>query len=235
MIVEGEPPVSNIFGRISLAAMFLGTIQGGLNFTPVTQIKVPAFLLGIVGGLGVGAGVAVLGMMGFGWRWYAQHYEQVHEGDPPRLPANNGPAMARGGGGGPAMARGGRGGPRGGGSASNASAKNQLESLITTLDLVTHERPTVKLTAEQKQKIREQIQKVLEKDALLESDAKEALDALQAILKDQRKSLEEAGYRWPDEADGKKDAPSPPPNPFREGADSKHLKSLQGQLEEKKT
>src|SRR5262245_53562487 len=179
----------SLYVYLAIGGAVLMLMAIGLYYVPVPQMKLPAFLLGIVGGVGVGAGVAVIGLMGFGYRWYAQIYENQ---TPRRMSmggGGGGQAMmggggggapkAEGGGGGPAMAGGG-GGHRGGGQrgAANSNSKNQLASLITKLDLLTHERPVVKLDADQKRQIRKQIEKLEDKEDLSEEEAKKKLDAV---------------------------------------------------------
>jgi hypothetical protein len=200
----------------------------GMHYAPVTQKKIPTVVLGIVGGLGLGATLALIYMMGFGWRHYAQHYEQEHDGPPPGAPApqanGGGP---RGGGGAPGMG-GQRGGGRGG---RRANPKADLASLVAKLDLMTHERPTLKLDAEQKRKILEQLKTVDKVDALLENEAKDAIVGIQKILKDQRKTLEDIGYHWTEEGEEEKPPPLNPPNPFKTEPGRDHLQALRNQLE----
>ncbi|HZV05672.1 MAG TPA: hypothetical protein VE999_11370 [Gemmataceae bacterium] len=205
----------------------------GMYYVPASQMKIPAFLLGIVGGVGVGAAVAIIGMMGFGWRWYAQYYENQN----PRMGSGGSPPAMGVVGGGPPAAGGGSG-QRGGrqrGSA-DSNSKNQLASLITKLDLLTHERPVVQLDAEQKRQIRKQIEKLDDKEDLSEEEAKKKLDAMVGILHDdQKKILSEAGANLPGQQGGNRGRGEAPPNPFKEGQPNQHLKSLSNQLEDKKT
>lgn len=129
------------------------------------------------------------------------------------------------------------GGQRGGGQRGGGpTSKNQLASLITKLDLLTHERLSVKLDAEQKRKIREQIQKLEEKDELSEEEAKTKLDAVVEVLHDdQKKTLSEAGASLPGQRSGNRGGGDAPANPFKEGQSNEHLKSLRSQLEDKNT
>jgi hypothetical protein len=205
--------------------------SAGMYFSSASQNKVPAYLLAIVGGLGLGAAGAIIGMMGFGWRWYAQKYDNGTQMAAPTMPVNaGGPPMGEGGPRGGGM-RGG-GGPRGG---SGPNSKNQLASLITRLDLLTHERPAVKLDGEQKKKMREQILQLDEKEELSEEEAKKKLDAVMEILTDdQRKTLGEAGATGAGQRGGNRGGEAPA-NPFLEGQANQHLKSLRGELEGKKT
>jgi hypothetical protein len=54
-------------------------------------------------------------------------------------------------------------------------------------------------TGDQKQKVRQQLAGLEEKKELKEDEARERLNALLEIVEDQRKTLENAGYRWPGE------------------------------------
>jgi hypothetical protein len=65
---------------------------------------------------------------------------------------------------------------------------------------------------------------------LKDDDAKARLDALLEVLKDQKKTLEAAGYRWPGEGGGFGGGNPPPPNPFKDQNNHDHLNSLQAQL-----
>jgi hypothetical protein len=215
----------------------------GMYFTPVSQIKAPAVVIGIVGGLGAGAALAIIAMMGFGWRWYVQVYDNGADiGPAPQLPAaggGGGRGGPPGGGGRGGMPGGGGGGQRGGGGGqrggSGISAKNQLAAVITKLDLLTHKAPVVTLDAEQKRKMREQIQELEDKEDLTEEEAKEKLEAVVGILNDdQKKTLSEAGADVPGQRGGNRGGGSAPANPFREGQTGEHLKSLRGELEGKK-
>jgi hypothetical protein len=219
----------SLYVYLAVGGAVLILMSIGLHFA-LPRTQVPAFLLGIVGGMGLGAGAAVIGMMGFGWRWYAQYYENEN----PRLGASGPPQMGGGGGRGGrggGQRGGGRGGQRGGG---GASSKNQLASLITKLDLLTHDRLSVKLDAEQKRKIREQIQKLEEKDELSEEEAKTKLDAVVEILHDDQKAtLSEAGANLPGQRGGNRGGGDASANPFKGGQPNEHLKSLRNQLDDK--
>lgn len=206
---------------LAIGSAVLILLSAGLYYAPIARSKVPAILLGIVGGAGLGAGIAVIAMMGYGWRWYAQYYENSN----PRLSGGEPPPM------------GGGGRPRGGGQRGTGfNSKNQLASLITKLDLLTHERPAVKLDIEQKRKIREQIQKLEDNEALGEDEAQKRLDAVVEILHDDQKQiLSEAGVNLPGQRSGNRGGGDAPANPFKEGPPYQHLKSLRDQLKDAKT
>lgn len=221
-----------------------------LYFTPIARIKIPAILLGVLGGLVVGTALGaalVMAMIAMG-----DKQDRVYAKSGDESPAGGGgrPGMAGGGGGRPGMAGGGGrqgmgsgggrpgmggGPPGGGGGGRGPNTKAQLASLITKLDLLTHKSLAVTLDAEQKKKVRESVQKLDEGKELSDDEAKAKLDDLQKILnEDQRKTLEAAGYRWPAQGGGRGGgrggAPETPPNPFREGENSEHLKSLLAEL-----
>jgi hypothetical protein len=206
-----------------------------LYFTPIARMKIPAIFIGVVGGLGAGAGLGVLAMAFYGYHWEKQEDPEAASLPPgprrPMMPPGAGP-----GGGPPNMT--GRSGPPsnagGGGRGRGPNSKSQLASLITKLDLLTHHSLAVTLNGEQKEKVRQQIAKLDDEDELSEDDAKVRLVDLLEVLMDQRRTLESAGYRWPGQGGCNGRPPTSPPNPFREAENGKHLKSLRDQLEEKK-
>ena len=197
-----------------------------LYFTPIARLKIPAIFLGVVGGLGAGAGLGIVAMAYYGYHWEPREDPDAAS-NAPGPPGMMPPGMM--GGGGPPNMMGGGAAGRG------PTSKTQLVSLITKLDLLTHHSLAVRLNDEQKKKVRQQIVKLDEKQDISEREAKERLDALLVVLKDQRETLESAGYRWPGQSGGAGQPPQSQPNPFREPQNGKHLKSLQNQLEEKKT
>jgi hypothetical protein len=211
-----------------------------LYFTPISRLKIPAILMGIAGGFGVGAALGVITMGYLGYHWEQRTASASEQSaDAPGGPGGPG-RMMMGGGGPGAPGRGGAGG-RGGRGGAGPSSKNQLTSVITTLDRVTSGNGLkVTMDAEQKRKVREQIQKLDATDDLSEEDAKGKLDAVLGILtQEQRDTLDEAGANWGQRAGnrggmrgGSGDAPS---NPFKGGEANKHLKSLRDHMEEKST
>jgi hypothetical protein len=198
-----------------------------LHYAPTSGGKVPGIIVGILGGLLAGVGLGVLAMGAFGWHWVPQEISSgATLGPPPTAgQVSGGPPggmMAAKGGGG-------RGGNRG------PNHKAQLASLINKLDVLTHQSLKVSLSAEQKTKLRDLIQKLDESKELSDNEAEAKLKDLSQILnEDQRKTLEAAGYRWPGQGgDGRGGSPTPSPNPFTEGENKEHLKSLRAQLEDK--
>ena len=105
--------------------------------------------------------------------------------------------------------------------------KTQLAQLVTKLDVLTAKPLTLELTDSQRNKVRTQLKGLTEEENLSEEEAKKRLDALLEVLKDQRATLEEAGYFWPGSFQM---PPSPPSNPFKEGKAADHLKALDERL-----
>jgi hypothetical protein len=151
-----------------------------------------------------------------------------------------GQGMAGGAGGGRPGGGGGRpgGGPPGGG---GPNPKIQLVGLVNKLEALTGKSLTVKLDEEQQKKLAEQLQGLGDKEELSEEDAKKRLDAILEIVKDDKATLEAAGYRWPGSGGGfgggpggfgggSGGGPPVPANPFKDGDNNKHLKSLQEQV-----
>jgi hypothetical protein len=186
-----------------------------LYFTPVSRLKLPGVFAGILGGLAVGVGAGVIGMTYFGYS-----LKEPERKAPDQQAAGGRPPMGAMGGGGP-------------------NHKNQLASLVGKLDDLSRKPLEVKLTEDQKQKVREQLKGLAEQKELTDADAKKRLDALLDVVKDQSEVLKSAGYRWPDEGgrprgrDGQ--APMPNNNPFLEGKNNEHLKSLLGQAGKNQT
>jgi hypothetical protein len=198
-----------------------------LYFTPVSRLKIPGIFFGIVGGLGMGVALGVLAMAYYG---YQLKQPETEAGASP--PSGMGPGV-----GGPPnmMAMMGRGGMPGGASG-RPNSKTQLASLVAKLDVLTHAPLEVKLNPEQKKRMREQLDKLDEQENLSEDEAKAKLDVLLDILKDQRPTFEAAGYRWPGQGGGGGRGGRPasaPANPFTDEQNSKHLKALKSQLDDK--
>jgi hypothetical protein len=96
--------------------------------------------------------------------------------------------------------------------------------------MLTRKPPTVKLNGEQKAKIQDQLKGLEDKEEISQEDAKKTLDALLEIVKENKETLEAAGYRWPGGAGPGSPPPNDIPNPFKEKKDGDHLKSLREQL-----
>jgi hypothetical protein len=180
-------------------------------------MKVPATVAASIICFAAGVAVGVVAVVNFGSSWFASKAEaasppaagEARQGGPPR----------------------GTGGPPGRGDAPanrGPSAKNQLASLVAKLDQLTGKSLTLNLSSEQRTKLREQLDGLEGKDELAEEDAKKRLDAVLDVVKSEKETLEAAGYRWPGERGGQR--PSDAPNPFKDEAAAKHLKTLQEQL-----
>ncbi len=192
-----------------------------LHFTPVSRLRLPGIVGGIIGGLAVGVGAGVIGMTYFGYR--------LAQSEAPVAPAPEPPQR---------MGLGGRGGPGGGGRGMfggmrGPNSRNDLANLVAKLDLLTRKPLAVNLTDDQKQKVRDQLKGLDEQKELSEDEAKKRLEAILEIVKDQRDTLKNAGYRWPGVGGGR--PPRDVPNPFQDGDSSEHLKSLLGQMGKSQT
>ncbi len=201
----------------------------------IAQWKVPALvsvgLICFVGGLGAGA----VGNAALGEFWKKSQKEAVANESATKAggePGKMGPTgvMARPG----MMGRGmgGRGG-RGGG----PSAKMQLAGLVTKIDQLTQKPLSVSLNDEKRAKLREQLAGLDKMEELSDDEAKKRMDAILEVVKDDRATLEAAGYRWPGQAGGGRGgmaSPQPAPNPFTTAPNSKHLKSLQQRVAKEK-
>ena len=186
------------------------------------QVKIPAILATGVLCLVTGLGLGILGTTFFGFPAYPTSVEvQEAPGGPPggAMPKGGGPpgAMPKGGG----TPGGGMGGPRG------PNAKTQLVSLVTKLDLLTQKPLTVSLNPEQKKRVAERLKGLESQESLADEDAKARLTALLEILKDQKGTLEAAGYRWPGERFSR---PADMPNPFKDEKNGKALGALQERM-----
>jgi hypothetical protein len=177
------------------------------------QVKVPAIVAVGILCLAIGIGIGILGMAFSG-----------HQGSPATSVAQDSPAAPPGG----AMAKG--GGPPGGGGMGGPrgpSPKNQLVSLVGKLDQLTEKPLTVSLNQDQKKQVGERLKGLESQETLADEDAKTRLDALLEILKDQKETLEAAGYRWPGQRFSR---PADMPNPFKDPKNGKALGSLQERL-----
>jgi hypothetical protein len=159
-----------------------------------TNLKVPAIVGGVLGGLAAGVGIGIVIMLAFGWDLHGQ---KVIVATPPMTPGGNPGGAPPGDKPGPK-----KGGPRG------PDAKTQLAGLVARLDLLTQPQ-SITLTDAERQKIRAALEGLDPKGQLSDDDAKDRLNALVDALKNHQATLEAAGFRWPG-------APSPavtPPPP----------------------
>jgi hypothetical protein len=195
----------------------------------LSEAKVPAIIAtGLIClALGVGGGVGL--MMFSGWKWEPKPPEDpAVSGNPMAMMGKGGPGAGGPGGGGPGKGFPGKGGPGKGGKGKAASPKTQLVSLVEKLDLLTEKPLAVKLTAEQKKEVREQLKGLDDDMPLSDDDAKKRIDGLVKALAEHKDVLTAAGFPWPGEA-----APQPPgepPNPFMAVPHSKRLKALEERL-----
>jgi hypothetical protein len=149
----------------------------------------------------VGVGAGGLGMATFGYRWHEP--EPVPPTGPPPGPPMNATAMLA------------------------TRPKNRLVALVAKLDQLSGEPLTLTLTENQRAVIREQLMDLDTKEVSDEDAEKRYKEILEAV-KEQKGTLEAAGYRWPGEGAGP--APSSFLNPFAEEQNAQHLKSLREKL-----
>ncbi len=123
--------------------------------------------------------------------------------------------------------------------------KMQLSQLVAKLDVLTEKPLTVQLTPDQKKQVQEQLKGLADAKELSDDDAKAKLEKILGVVKDQKETLEAAGYRWPG-AGGPGGPPAPggsggpggpggraeaPANPFTAEVNASHLKALSQRLE----
>jgi hypothetical protein len=218
---------------LAIGAAVITVLAIVVYFLPGTRVKVPAVLVSTITSLAVGFGLGILamGLRGETNKDSASGGQPVAQAGPGSGGGGGGPGggggmgMGMGGGGGGGMGMGGGGGPR---------AKPQLASLVSKLDQVMSGTLTIKLGDKEKTQVKEQLKGLADQSFLEEEDAKKRFDALLKVLTPYKKTLEAAGFRWP----GGGGAmgllgPPPKPNPFADGDDKTHLKSLQEQLAKK--
>ena len=204
-----------------------------LYLIPGARFKVPAIVVSTLASLAVGIGLGMMIMATLGYYIERQQpgarasgEEGAQAGMPPGGAMKGSGMMKMGGktgGGGPMMGMMGGGG--GGG------ARSQLASLVAKLDTLTGKPLAVNLSQEQKKKVCEQLQGLAGPDSISEEDAKKKLDLLLDLLKSDKETLKAAGFRWPGELVDNRDPRQPlPPNPFKDAANNKHLKTLEDRL-----
>jgi len=208
--------------------------------------KVPAVVASGLICLAIGAGAGVLTMMFLGYeKKTIENPEDImaearaqQTGDAKSAYGGMGGGMGgmaggkggMGGMGGMAGGKGGMGGMGGGKKGGFVPGpKTQLTQLVTKLDVLTAKPLAIQLTDDQKSKVREQLKGLSADEELSDDEAKKRLDALLAVLQDQKGTLIEAGYFWPGEG-GPPSGGGQTPNPFKEGKDAEHLKALDERL-----
>jgi hypothetical protein len=229
----------DFYTYLAVAGAVVIALAVGLYAVPGGKLKVPGILVAIVGGIGLGvaAGVILMGTMGYDMKTMEGDpgsRPDVVPGQPSGVMANMGRGMP--GGGMPGGGMPGRGG-RGGG----PNYKGQLANLIGKLDVLTDKPLTIRLSDEQRTKVKELL-KGLDGDELSDEEAQKKSEELHELLKDQKDTLEAAGYRWPGEGGGRgggrggrggRGGPGGPSNPFKTDDNAKHLKSLEDRLDKK--
>jgi len=203
-------------------------------------MKVPMIIASSILCLVIGLGVGGLAGIFFGPKmppWLGGPPEHVAE------EGNGPPPMAKGAGGGPpkgGMPPIGGGMPgfggKGGGGPKGPTAKAQLNTLVAKLDALTEKPLTVTLDADQKKQIAEQLKGLDAMEELSDEEAKQRLDAILNVLKDQKQPLQATGFNWPGAGGGGGGGGGgfgqpQPLNPFKLEANGKHLQSLQERLE----
>jgi len=199
-----------------------------IYFVAPSGFKLPAGVISTVAALVAGVGVGVIGMAAFGYR--------TQKSDPGEVGA-----VAQDGGEGMTSKKGpppGKGPPGGmppgfGGKGKGPNPKNQLVALVSKLDQLTEKPLSVKLSAEQRTTIRDQLKDLADQEDLSDEDAKTRLEALLDVVKDDRKTLEAAGYNWPGAGGGMPGGfmmPPGPANPFKEAKNRARLDSLQERI-----
>jgi len=233
---------TDLFRYLIIGCGVLAVLAIILYFLPVRRIKVPAVILSVLTSLVAGFGAGVLAMSFYGYAKPAN--PGGGEGGPAGGPGmmggpggggggggmmgGPGGGMRGGGGGGGMRGGGGRGGPMAGGGA-GPSSKAQLVNLVAKLDVLTAKPLEVKLSEDQKNKIREKLKGLDEKRELNEDEAKGTLDAILEIVKNDKETLVAAGFSPSPPSLG----PRPYSNPFVESSNAEHLKALQSRLETK--
>ncbi len=211
------------------------------RFSSGSSARVPAVIVAAILGLGAGLALGVVLMGLLGYQTAPQTPPEPGSPEDPRrkmaaaapgpgMPGQGMPGGVMPGGGAPG---GGAPGPGKPGMGGPASAKVQLANLLGKVNLLTGNSLTLKLTDDQRKKVREQIAGLDKLEDLAEDDAQKRLDTLLTTLQGDKETLDAVNYRW--SASGPRapgGGPSPPPaNPFREGAAHDQVQSLQKRLD----
>jgi hypothetical protein len=163
---------------------------------------------------GLGAAVGVAAMATFGASWMPQ---PKAEAPGVQLAANGSQGRGQSGGGPPFL-----------GGLGAANPKEQLATLVVKLDLLTHKPLAIRLTDEQRTKLREQLQGLSDKEQLDPAEALKRLEEIQKIVESDKGTLEAAGFSWPVPRSAGR--PTDVPNPFKQEQNGQHLKSLQEEV-----
>jgi hypothetical protein len=214
---------------ILIASAAIGVLALLLYFVPVSKLKIPAIFLGAVAGLGIGAVIGMAATVYYGDAIAeAQRMHPIDDsGGASARNSRGGGAGAQqktagaqpGGGGDAAQRKGGRGGP---------PPQIQLAQLIAKLNLLATKALVIELTPEQKKLISEQINGLEDLKLLSRDDASAKIEAILGVVKENRTTLEDAGFNWPDGQGGRRGGQPGrlTNNPFSEGENSANVKSL---------
>jgi len=214
-----DPTDMSLYPYLAAGGALVALLAMAAHFGGGAKLRVPTVVVATVAGLGTGLalGVILMGLLGF----------RLQEPSPPEAGSPDDPRQ-RVAAGGPMPGTGmppGMGGP--------PSARLQQATLVGKIDLLTGKPLALKLSDEQRRKVREQLAGLDKLDALGEEDAQKRLGALLAALEDDKETLDAVNYRGPGPGGPPgRGAPAPlPANPFREGAARGHVQSLQRRLE----
>jgi hypothetical protein len=191
-----------------------------LYFIPGIRIKLPAIVMSSLGFLAAGLGLGMLAMAIMGYHYEDMSTQQMNAAEKSKGSGNMANMMKMKGGG-KMPGGGGRGGP--------PSSKTELAAFVGKLDLLTSKPLAIDLADDKKTKVAQVLQGLDKQDTLSEEDAKKKLDALEDQLKDYKDTFLAVGFRWPSES-GSARPPATSPNPFKDEANSRHLKALQERL-----
>jgi hypothetical protein len=229
MLASLDWKTPEFYHYLAAAGAVVVALSAAAYAVPGGKLKVPGILLGILGGVGLGAAAGVIFM---GWVGYTltEPPSPMPNGPPPGMGGMNGIVAARGGVP-PEMA------------ALGSNSKTQLASLVSKLDVLSEKPLTARLSGEQKKDVEDQLKGLADADELSEDAAKAKLEKLHEALKGQKAALEAAGYRWPGEEGARGGgfggpmggAGPPPANPFKSGPNAGHLKALTERLHQAET
>jgi hypothetical protein len=218
-----------LYQWLAIGGGVLALLAVVLYFLPVSKIKIPGVVVGVIGGLLAGVGVGVLAMAAFGY--------ELNDPREKSMKAEQSSGPPQGGMGGGQKGKGGKGGPKGGMGGmppppqgfpfAPPTPDRQLAGVILRLDVLTEKTPAIQLSDEQKEKLAEEL-KELDSDKAAKLDTKEAKKRLEAIMKvltkDQKEALQRLGASWPGQTSGAAGKETPPP--FSEESNKKALKNL---------
>lgn len=240
-------------GVVLVLALLLYLIPGEAR----KKLKLPAIVVGVVGGLAVGFAAGALGMAHYRDFDDKKQDEKADDkkdgngqpGPAPGGPRPGGPRPGGPGGGFPGGGFPGGGFPGGGfpgGGGGGQTPQQQLGTLVHKLDLLTGKSLTITLTEDQKKKLREQLKDLDPEKKLERADADKRLkDLLKSLEEGQAKdTLEDIGFRWPREGGPGGGGPGggfgppggggrneEPVSPFEDKKNAASLKALKERLE----